>query len=356
MPTLDHTTHPKSGPPYYCGNGHGPNWNHGTCWCGSSYLTHAGVEPRRIVGMTSKWGVNGPIPVWSDDVDLLPGERRDEQGRSRWDLLNEADQAADQEAGRVALPAVLATLLLALAAAAVVLAFTPGVGAQTIDAPVSYKVGDVLVFSSRTRNSSCSVTRNIANTGDQPLRVIGSASWPGHPVHLPPNQGDHDGDQVLAPGEQATAVWTNSHYVTDGPIDLTWTVLVPDGTAQIGANRLERVAACAPTTETSATSPPPVSPSAPPETTGPPPTVPAPPVTSTTAEPPPATVVEVTTPATATAVAAQRAHLPVTGRPVGWWAGWAAAAISAGGLLVLLGRRLRWARETQTTLPKDSAR
>jgi len=203
---------------------------------------------------------------------------------------------------RLAVAAVIAVALLAAGAAAAVLAFAPGVGAQGLDSPVSYQVGDVLVFGSAARNGSCSITRNIANTGDQPLRVIGSATWPGQPVHLPPNQGGFDGDVVLAPGEQATAAWTNTGYVTDGAVDLTWTVLVPDGVAQIGANHLEPVPACTPAAPPSTTAPettvpdPVTDPTSvtvtpAPDTTTPPPSVVSGPAPSTTTTVEPAAVV-----------------------------------------------------------------
>lgn len=175
-------------------------------------------------------------------------------------------QVFEPEAGRTVL---VASVVIALLAALVVL-FASQVSAQTITAPVSYEVGDVLVFASRTRNDSCSITRNVRNTGTIPVQVLGTASWDGAPDHLPPNQGQFRNGATIQPGEQYTATWTNSHYVTDGPLYLTWSVIDPadPDPLSVGDNHLEPVPAC------SATPPPPPS-SVPtvPEETAPPTTV-----------------------------------------------------------------------------------
>lgn len=258
------------------------------------------------------------------------------------------------EAGRFTLAAAVAMLLLAAGAIVTVLAFTPRAGAQGVAGPVSYQVGDVLVFASSTRNDSCSVTRVVRNTSDQPLRVIASATWPGQPVHLPPNQGSLDGDDVLAPGAQATAVWTNSGYVTDGPLNLTWTVLIPDGVAQIGANRLEAVPACNPTPEspqTSTSAVPPVASSAPP-TTGPPPSTAQTVVSTPEHSPPPGVETTTTAPTGVLTSSHPRLELPATGDRTGPAIVLAGALLAVGALAWAAGRHL--GRISDTYPPADN--
>lgn len=205
-----------------------------------------------------------------------------------------------------------------------------------VDDPVSYTVGDVLVFSTRTRNESCSVTRNVRNDGDVPVQVLGSATWDGQPVHTPPNQGGFVTGGLLAPGEQVTAQWTNHGYVTDGQLWLTWSVIDPDDPDpfSVGDNFLELVPACTP-------APPETSTTAPPEVTVPtvattvPTTVP---VTLPSEPAPPFEVATTTTVAVEVLASSLPARsLPATGLP-GWVAPMGATLVLAGVVLVLAAR------------------
>lgn len=178
-----------------------------------------------------------------------------------------------------------ATITAAAATTAAVLLGAGDASAQTVTDPVSYEVGDVLVYASVTRNPSCSVTRGIVNNGDVPLRVLASAFTDTHLEHIQPNQGSFDGDAVLQPGQRVTAVWTNHDYLPDTAAWLAWSVMLDVDVDQIGATHLEAVPACQPsTTDTPDTTPPSV-PDEPPTDTV------VPPATSTPTGPPPSTSV-----------------------------------------------------------------
>ena len=234
----------------------------------------------------------------------------------------------------------------------------PEAGAAVTD-PVDYEVGGLRVFSTTTRNPSCSITRNLKNEGPVPLFIIGTALWddqltdddPGNNGGVFPQPGDSQftGPGWLQPGEQTTAVWNgvdrDPPTLSRGAVQVSWSVILQPG-VDVGFGRLEFVDPCDDVPGVPPTSPsvPETVPSTTPSTVTPPSstvpvTVVEPPVSSTTA--PPSSVVDdpapPTTADTGVLTSSIRAELPNTGAglPVGQLVVLGAALVVTGVSLVV---------------------
>lgn len=129
-------------------------------------------------------------------------------------------------------------------------------GAAITD-PVNYEVGGLRVFSTPSRNPSCSLTRVLRNDSEVPLFVIGTALWdeqlvdadPGNNGGVFPTVGDsqYTGPQWVQPGEQVTAVWNgvdrDPPTLSAGPVQLSWSVILQPG-VDVGFGHVEFVEAC----------------------------------------------------------------------------------------------------------------
>lgn len=115
-----------------------------------------------------------------------------------------------------------------------------------VEAPVSYRVGDTLVQSTRTRNPSCSVTRVFVNKSPVRMLVDARMEWDGQAGNLPvyPRVGDsaYTGATWLEPDEQITAVWTNTDFIPEGEVRILFEGRLTE--TGIGATHVEFIPAC----------------------------------------------------------------------------------------------------------------